>query len=268
MTSVQRMIQVYDHATVRHPSRYYANSGFYNFGYWGAEATSQAEASQALVDLLTERIVLKGGRILDVACGVGASTRRLLDSYPADMISAINISELQLAQARKNVPECTFLQMDAARLEFPDNFFNAVICVEAAFHFNTRAAFLREAFRVLKPGGSLALSDILFRTPAAPLASFFHVPRANLLADIESYRRQLEAIGYDAVDITDATGATVRAFCQQLSAWPASQYHAGHSSLGKTIKRTIGYRAAAACIAMTCKRYLVVACRKPTEHVG
>lgn len=265
MTSSQRMIHVYDHATVKHPSKYYANSGFYNFGYWGAEAKSQTEASQALVDLLTEKIILKGGRILDVACGVGASTRRLLASYPADMISAINISELQLAQARKNVPECIFIQMDAARLEFPDSFFNAVICVEAAFHFNTREAFLREAFRVLKPGGFLVLSDILFRTLAAPLASFFHVPRANLLTNIKGYRSQLEAIGYEEVDITDATGATVRRFCQQLSAWPASQYHAGHTSLGKAIKGMIAYRAAAACISMTCKRYLIVACRKPTQ---
>lgn len=265
MTSLQRMIRVYDHATVRHPTKYYANSGFYNFGYWGAPAESQTEASQALVDLLTEKITLKGGRILDVACGVGASTRRLMDSYPPDMITAINISELQLAEARKNVAECTFVQMDAAHLGFPDHFFNAVICVEAAFHFDTREAFLREAFRVLKPGGSLVLSDILFRTLAAPLANLFHVPRANLLTDIESYRRQLEAIGYDTVDITDATSACIRRFCQYLSAWPASQYHAGRMRLGKAIKRTISYRALAACIGMTCKRYLVVACRKPAH---
>jgi ubiquinone/menaquinone biosynthesis C-methylase UbiE len=45
--------------------------------------------------------------------------------------------------------------MDAARLAFADAQFDAVICVEAAFHFDTRAAFLREALRVLKPAGAL-----------------------------------------------------------------------------------------------------------------
>ena len=38
--------------------------GFYNFGYWDAQATSQREASEALVDELVERIPDKGGRIL------------------------------------------------------------------------------------------------------------------------------------------------------------------------------------------------------------
>jgi hypothetical protein len=35
-----------------------------------------------------------------------------------------------------------------AELNFPDNSFNSVICVEAALHFNTREKFLREAWRV------------------------------------------------------------------------------------------------------------------------
>jgi len=148
MDTRQRMIRVYDKTMIgRHQRRYYGDSDFFNFGYWGDGAKNQAEASASLVDQLLARIPRKSDEILDVACGLGASTRRLLAHYPAEAITAINISEKQLARARENAPGCTFLLMDAAKLDFRDECFDAIICVEAAFHFETRAAFLAEAFR-------------------------------------------------------------------------------------------------------------------------
>ena len=47
-----------------HQRRYYGDSGYFNFGYWGAGAKSQREASEALVDQMVARIANKTGRIL------------------------------------------------------------------------------------------------------------------------------------------------------------------------------------------------------------
>jgi hypothetical protein len=54
-----------------HQRRYYDNSGYFNFGYWAAGATSQREAGDALVDQMVALIASRTGRILDVACGLG-----------------------------------------------------------------------------------------------------------------------------------------------------------------------------------------------------
>ena len=177
MSAQERMTRMYDRALVsRDYQHYFEDSGFYNFGYWDGRAKTQREASEALIDELTGRIERKGGRILDVACGPGATTRHLMRSYDPANITAINISEAQLAAASKRAPGCTFLRMDATRLAFPDEHFDAVMCVEAAFHFNTRATLgdFPEAysctFRIRSvltlPGDTTSTAS---RTSAAPV---------------------------------------------------------------------------------------------------
>ncbi len=155
MTAQHRAIRLYDRAlTSDNYRRYFGDSGFYNFGFWDSCPQSQHEACEALVDLMLDRVPNKGGRILDVACGPGATTKRLLRHFPAERVTGINISEAQLAAARERVPGASFVFMDATRLGFADEQFDAVICVEAAFHFKTRDRFIQEAMRVLKPGGN------------------------------------------------------------------------------------------------------------------
>lgn len=263
MTALDRMIRVYDNAMVRHRRGYYQDSGFFNFGYWAGSPGSQREASEALVDELLSRIAVKGGRILDVACGVGATTLRIADVYPPEMITAINISEAQIAEAQKRVPGCTFLRMDATRLEFPDNYFDAIVCVEAAFHFDTRDAFFREALRVLKPGGTLAVSDILVRRIALPIAALTHVPRANFVSGVGAYRRRLEAAGFVSVAVDDATDICLGRFRRNLAGWPAAQRRAGRLKFGKALRRSLVAHAISGYFGVTCGGYVLAAARKP-----
>jgi MPBQ/MSBQ methyltransferase len=182
---------------------FFEHSGFFNFGYWNHTTHSQKEASENLVDVLVGLMPDKKGTILDVACGTGASTKRLLRYYDPSDIVGINISEKQLTTCRQRAPGVRFIRMDAADMRFPSESFDNILCVEAVFHFNTRAKFLEEAYRVLKPGGCLALSDFLLRSKYAASLVSRRIPVANFIPSVEEYRSLYERLGFVDVHIVD-----------------------------------------------------------------
>lgn len=187
----------------RFVEEYYEGSGFHNYGYWTSETVNQRQASEKLVDVLVGFFPSGNGTVLDVACGQGASTRRLLRNYSPSQVTGINISDKQLATARRRAPGCRFLNMSATELRFPNDTFDDILCVEAAFHFDTREKFFKEAYRVLKPGGCLALSDILARS--RQIASLIkRVPIANFVPDVATYRANLECEGFEKVRVIEA----------------------------------------------------------------
>ena len=100
-------------------SDYYGGSDFWNYGLWHRDTGTQEEACLNLLDELLSFLPAKHGKILDVACGKGATTRYLLDDYAPEDVIGINISPEQLDVCRRNAPGVTFLVMDAARLSSP-----------------------------------------------------------------------------------------------------------------------------------------------------
>jgi MPBQ/MSBQ methyltransferase len=204
--------------------RYYGLKGYYNVGYWGAGICTQEQACDNLVERLVNGVPEQAGSILDAACGLGATTCLISSLRPASRIVGINISARQLERCRQVAPDCHFLQMDASHTGLRDLLFDAVVCVEAAFHFHTRKDFLREAWRMLKPGGHLLLSDILFRSEQ--WAGAWTVPHENSLPDVAAYRHSLDEAGFDHINIEDATDACWNGFCRNLGAWIDGQHGA------------------------------------------
>ena len=195
----------------------YGQGGFFNYGYWSEETQTQAEACQNLMEKVLAFLPDRQGSILDVACGMGGSTRELLRHYSPGEVVGINISVKQLQTSRTNAPGADFIMMDATRLAFPDGQFDNMACIEAAFHFNTREGFLHEANRVLKPGGRLVMTDILFIKAAGRLRR--DVPMANYVRDIEAYRDMYRRAGFQDVEIVEATKECWIGFRQHLMRW-------------------------------------------------
>ncbi len=111
----------------------------------------------------------KPKRILDLGCGVGHGTLALTDLYPDAELHAIDIGGALLryahARAESLGKPVHFHQQDACNLKFEDESFDMVTS-EILFHeTSARAmpAILKEAYRVLKPGGAMCNLEVPLR---------------------------------------------------------------------------------------------------------
>jgi len=211
---------------------FYDNAGFHHVGYWRENTTNGREACEAIIDTLMTLDIHAQGQTLDVACGKGGTTRYLLNYFPAGQL--IGIDELQWAVdcCRENIPTVRFLTMDPARLEFPDETFMNIICVEEVPYFTTRYDFLKESVRVLKPGGRLVLADILFSRDAVKANRGRY--RTNYVKDLNSYRKLLSRAGFEAnPEIMDLTGYTILPYTESLSEYMREKYVSKQISEGK-----------------------------------
>ncbi|MGY1822132.1 methyltransferase domain-containing protein [Geodermatophilus sp. SYSU D00079] len=99
-----------------------------------------------------------GQDVLDVACGTGIVARTVADRLGGTgRVVGVDLNEAMLAVARRVRPDLEWRRGDAADLPFPDHTVDVVLCQMALMFFPDRTAALREAARVTRPGGVVAV---------------------------------------------------------------------------------------------------------------
>lgn len=112
-----------------------------------------------------ERLALApGSSVLDVGCGSGASAiPAAINVGPQGRVIGIDLAERLLAIARsksvaENLQNVAFHRADMTALSYEDASFDAVISVFSIFFVTDMIAEVRELWRVLRPGGKLAIT--------------------------------------------------------------------------------------------------------------
>ena len=112
-----------------------------------------------------ERLELAhGAAVLDVCCGTGASALPAAQAVgPDGRVIAVDLAEelLKLGRAKAaaaRLRSVEFRRGDMTALGFPDGFFDAVVCVFGIFFVPDMQAQVAELWRMVRPGGRLAIT--------------------------------------------------------------------------------------------------------------
>jgi len=121
---------------------------------------------QATTDLARDLGLENGTRVLDVGCGLGGAARYLAREFGCHVTGLdLNDEYCQVAEilTRRIEPELpvSFRQGNALDLPFPDAVFDIVWTQHSSMNISDKSGLYREIRRVMKPGGKLAVNDIL-----------------------------------------------------------------------------------------------------------
>lgn len=144
----------------------------FHFGYFKNGDESFEEALSNHTDAVAALAGVNNGKlVLDVGCGICAPAIRIAGRHDCH-ISGINISAEQVRQGKTLVKDSglanriTVTRGNALDLDFEDATFDSILCIEVAGDICVTDAqknkLAREMYRVLKPGGHVGFSDLIF----------------------------------------------------------------------------------------------------------
>lgn len=192
-----------------------------------------------------------GDEVLELGCGYGRVTLPLAAAGARAV--GIDVAEESLALARRQAglaglaERCRYLCMDATALDLPDASFDLVACVQngiAAFRVDA-AQLVREAWRVLRPGGRLLLSTYTEAIWPERLAWFEAQAQEGLIGALDRQAsREGTIVCADGFKSGRASEAQLRSLAAALGV-PARLEEVDGSSLWCEVRKPAGAASAA-----------------------
>ena len=131
-----------------------------HYGYWDDSTKNLSQAvekmNRVLLDLSGFR---KNSAILDMGCGVGGSSIFIAEQINAK-VTGINLNQKQIDIAKKlDQPNLNFICGNYLNSGMDNEIFDGIWALETICHCQDKLDFIKEAHRLLKPGGVLVLAE-------------------------------------------------------------------------------------------------------------
>ena len=196
--------------------------------------------------LIRQHAPLEGRRILDIGCGRGVYVRKFREF--SDRVAGIDIDPKRLREGAKTTPG--LLLGVSERLPFGDGAFDVVVLNEVIEHVRDDAATMREALRVVRPGGHVVVYApnrlFPFETHGIYLGKRFvfgNIPLINWLPDPLRHRLVPHARAYTKRGIRRTyAGLTARVQAETYVYPGFDNIIARHRRLGALLRAAL-YRA-------------------------
>lgn len=201
-----------------------------HIGWWD-DADPETDPKDRLTDVLIDKLSPgSDAHVLDVGCGRGRPTLRLA-SRTGSSVTGISVSAEQVREANTAAlslgigSRATFDCVDALQMPYADNTFDAAWAVETLMYLPDKKRALSEIRRVLRPNGTLVISDYVENGPLsaeyrAILTEAFTV---SSLPTASAYTSLLLENGFDITESTDAT-AHLRRSAARINEVVAQKY--------------------------------------------
>ena len=141
------------------------NSLAIHYGYWDKEVKSFPQSLLRMNEVMIEAAdITAGENVLDAGCGVGGSSI-FIASVLGCKVTGITLSKRQAQQAMVNAKQkgmealVDFKVMNYAATTFLNESCDVVWGCESICYADDKKQFIKEAFRLLKPGGRLVVAD-------------------------------------------------------------------------------------------------------------
>jgi ubiquinone/menaquinone biosynthesis C-methylase UbiE len=210
---------------------------------WGEGYLSPGGAEE--VARVLEGVDLSAKRVLDIGCGSGGIALSLAGDHGAAHVTGIDVEDIVLGKARARAAarglegRVEFRKVAPGPLPFPDNRFDVVFSKDSIVHIPDKAAVFADIYRVLKPGGQLAMSDWLISHDGEPSPEMKHyVEQEGLsfgMASPETYRRALDAAGFEDIRLANRNGWYRQQAARELALLEGALYDRAVAAAGRQV---------------------------------
>jgi tocopherol O-methyltransferase len=158
--------EYYDHTNFDYKKVWHRGTSLaYHFGYYSDDIHEHEHALTNANHVLAGIAGIKhGDRVLDAGCGLGGSSFWLAANRSAQVVGITPVQRHvlaagEIARHRSLDDQVSFHEADYANTSFQNDSFDVVWALESVCHAVSKAAFYREAARLLRPGGRLVVAE-------------------------------------------------------------------------------------------------------------